>query len=227
MRPGDFHPVPDIESPVSPVTAEGRIVCDASIPYLGIGIPDAPVTLEVRDGKVVSITGGRAADTVRAGKTMLLFPEGTRSTDGAVHEFKSTLGHLALTTRVDILPVHLGGTYESWPKGRRFPIKREITARIGPPLLIGDLERLTGHLKFAPACRAVASIARAAVVALSRGTVLELGEVGTLAANPQGGNSNGDGQQHQCPDEGRDQPALLLHFRLLDLRLGLVQFSSV
>lgn len=66
VRPGHFHPVPDIESPVSPVTAEGRIVCDASIPYLGIGIPDAPVTLEVRDGRVVSIAGGRAAEIVRA-----------------------------------------------------------------------------------------------------------------------------------------------------------------
>lgn len=74
VRPGDFHPVPDIESPVSPVTAEGRIVCDASIPYLGIGIPDAPVTLEVRDGKVVSITGGRAADTVRASWESLADP---------------------------------------------------------------------------------------------------------------------------------------------------------
>lgn len=66
VRAGDFHPVPDIESPVSPVTAEGRIVCDASIPYLGIGVPDQPVTLEVRDGKVVTIAGGKAADAVRA-----------------------------------------------------------------------------------------------------------------------------------------------------------------
>ncbi|WP_069758653.1 aminopeptidase [Streptomyces sp. LUP47B] len=66
VRPGQFHPVPDIESPVSPVTAEGRIVCDASIPYLGIGVLDQPVVLEVRDGNVVEIKGGRAADTVRA-----------------------------------------------------------------------------------------------------------------------------------------------------------------
>lgn len=66
VRPGDFHPVPDIESPVSPVSAEGRIVCDASIPYLGIGVLAEPVTLEVRDGNVVSIEGGPAADTVRA-----------------------------------------------------------------------------------------------------------------------------------------------------------------
>ncbi len=66
VRKGDFHPVPDIESPVSPVSAQGRIVCDASIPYLGIGVLDEPVMLEVRDGNVVSISGGPAADKVRA-----------------------------------------------------------------------------------------------------------------------------------------------------------------
>jgi 2,5-dihydroxypyridine 5,6-dioxygenase len=66
VRSGHFHPVPDIESPVSPVTSEGVIVCDASIPYLGIGIPDAPVTLRVEDGKIVEISGGRSADIVRA-----------------------------------------------------------------------------------------------------------------------------------------------------------------
>jgi len=66
VRSGHFHPVPDIESPVSPVTSEGIIVCDASIPYLGIGVPDAPVTLEVKGGRVVGISGGRDAKTVKS-----------------------------------------------------------------------------------------------------------------------------------------------------------------
>ena len=65
VRPGTFHPIPDIESPVSPVTGHGRIVCDASIPYLGIGVLEEPVTLEVVDGRVVSIEGSWAADRVR------------------------------------------------------------------------------------------------------------------------------------------------------------------
>ncbi len=65
VRPGTFHPIPDIESPVSPVTGDGIIVCDASIPYLGIGVLTEPVTLIVRGGKVVDISGGWAADRVR------------------------------------------------------------------------------------------------------------------------------------------------------------------
>lgn len=117
-----------------------------------------------------------AGNTIREGNTVLLFPEGTRSRDGVIAEFKSTLGHLALTTSTDILPVCLIGTYESWPKGRRVPTRRDITARIGPPLRYEDLERLTRGMKFAKACRVAARLARAAVIALQRGTVLELAE---------------------------------------------------
>lgn len=65
VRAGTFHPIPDIEAPVSPVTGSGTIVCDASIPYLDIGVLEEPVTLKVVDGKVVSIEGGWAADRVR------------------------------------------------------------------------------------------------------------------------------------------------------------------
>lgn len=65
VRKGTFHPIPDIEAPVSIVSANGTIVCDASIPYLGIGVLSEPVTLTVRDGNVTAISGGAAADTVR------------------------------------------------------------------------------------------------------------------------------------------------------------------
>lgn len=65
VRAGQFHPIPDIEAPVSPVTGSGVIVCDASIPYLGIGLLNEPVVLQVVDGRVVSIEGGEAAATVR------------------------------------------------------------------------------------------------------------------------------------------------------------------
>lgn len=66
VRAGTFHPIPDIESPVSLAGGNGVIVCDASIPYLGIGILSEPVTLVVENGNVVSISGGTAAHTVRA-----------------------------------------------------------------------------------------------------------------------------------------------------------------
>lgn len=121
-----------------------------------------------------------ASETIDSGKTVLIFPEGTRSKDGQIHDFKATAGHLALTTRTDILPIYLGGTYDSWPKGQRVPTKREIEAHIGPPLKIADLERLTEGLKLRAAAIAAAKLARMAVLALQRGSVLDLSQHDTL-----------------------------------------------
>src|SRR5262249_49773627 len=95
----------------------------------------------------------QAAEVIEQGKTMLGFPEGTRSPDGAVNEFKPLVGHLALAYGVDILPVYLGGTREAMPKGAFLPVRREITARIGPPLCVADLRRLTAGMSRADASR--------------------------------------------------------------------------
>ena len=67
---------------------------------------------------------------------MLVFPEGTRSSTGEIQEFKPLVGHLALVHGVDLLPVFLGGTHAAMPKGAPVPTKRDIVARIGPPLAV-------------------------------------------------------------------------------------------
>ncbi|WP_419162917.1 aminopeptidase [Candidatus Palauibacter sp.] len=66
-EPGELAPVPDIEVNVVPVTgsAEGSLIFDASVPYLGIGILDEPIVCAVRDGAVVEMTGGAQADVLR------------------------------------------------------------------------------------------------------------------------------------------------------------------
>lgn len=66
---GEFSPVPDIEATISPLegSANGVIVTDASIPYLGIGVlNDETVTCRVKDGFITSVEGGQAAETLRS-----------------------------------------------------------------------------------------------------------------------------------------------------------------
>jgi long-chain acyl-CoA synthetase len=122
-----------------------------------------------------------AAEILEQGKTMLIFPEGTRSHDGDIREFKPLLGHLALTYGVDILPLHLSGTREAMPKGAKIPLRRDITARIGLPLEVDEMRRLTQGMTSADACREVARLAHAAVLALRDGGVLDLKTVKTGA----------------------------------------------
>ncbi|MBI4854039.1 MAG: AMP-binding protein [Acidobacteria bacterium] len=76
------------------------------------------------------------------GYNMLIFPEGTRSISGEMQDFKPTLGYLAINHKIGILPMYLGGTYESLPKGTVIPKKRNLEAIIGPFVSYEDLEKL-------------------------------------------------------------------------------------
>jgi 2,5-dihydroxypyridine 5,6-dioxygenase len=64
---GEFSPVPTIEANFSPLegTAEGTLVADASIPYLGIGVLKEPVKCQVEKGFIVGIEGGSQAQVLR------------------------------------------------------------------------------------------------------------------------------------------------------------------
>jgi 1-acyl-sn-glycerol-3-phosphate acyltransferase len=50
-------------------------------------------------------------------KGLCLFPEGTRTLDGKLGEFKSGAAYLALVTGTDIIPAALFGTYQAYAKG--------------------------------------------------------------------------------------------------------------
>jgi long-chain acyl-CoA synthetase len=119
----------------------------------------------------------QAGALIDEGKTVLIFPEGTRSVDGAVHEFKPALGYLALHHNVDVLPIYLGGTHAALPKGASVLRRRDVEARIGRPLEAAELRRLTEGLPPADAARAIARLVERAVIALSRGELLDLASV--------------------------------------------------
>src|SRR5205085_11529974 len=96
--------------------------------------------------------------------------EGTRSVTGEMADFKPIIGYLALNTRTGILPVHLRGTYEAFPKGSTVLKGREVGARIGRFLAIEELEELTRGMPRAEAYRLVAALVRHEIENLRDGT---------------------------------------------------------
>ena len=70
-------------------------------------------------------------EILKEGYNTLIFPEGTRTLDGEIHEFKPIIGYLALSEKVGILPIYIWGTYEAFPKGMTIPAQKSIGARIG------------------------------------------------------------------------------------------------
>ncbi|MBA2378960.1 MAG: AMP-binding protein, partial [Blastocatellia bacterium] len=65
------------------------------------------------------------------GYNALIFPSGTRSLTGEIDEFKPVIGYLALNQKIGILPIHLWGTFEAFPKGMTIPAKKSIGAKVG------------------------------------------------------------------------------------------------
>ena len=67
------------------------------------------------------------------GTILIIFPEGTRSTTGDVGEFKSGIGALVAGRDVAVAPCFIDGSFQAWPKGKRFPRPRKIRLVVGTP----------------------------------------------------------------------------------------------
>ena len=124
-----------------------------------------------------------AGQALGEGNHLLIFPEGTRSEDGTLSEFKATLGFLALAHGVGILPVALIGTHAALPKGALLPRSRALRVAFGPFLPIERLREMALGLPKSEGYRAVTQLAEQAVRALMTGTVVRPGGAANARAN--------------------------------------------
>ena len=78
----------------------------------------------------------RARSQLDEGRSVLLYPEGTRSHDGSVGEFRCGVGLLA-RRGATVVPVGISGTREILPKGRRTPRRAPVAVAFGRPRRFG------------------------------------------------------------------------------------------
>jgi long-chain acyl-CoA synthetase len=70
---------------------------------------------------------------------VIIFPEGTRTLDGAVGEFKKTFAILSKELNVPVVPVAISGAFEALPSGSILPRPfRRIRVRFQPPVFPHD-----------------------------------------------------------------------------------------
>lgn len=65
-----------------------------------------------------------------------IFPEGTRTRDGKLNEFKRGAAVLALKTGRPVLPFAIIGAFEAYPRKRLFPRPYPIKIKIGKPIYL-------------------------------------------------------------------------------------------
>jgi 1-acyl-sn-glycerol-3-phosphate acyltransferase len=112
-----------------------------SIPFLGLTVRSSgQIPLDRKNPRkgVRSIREG--SDLLKKGVSIVVFPEGTRSCDGKIGEFKTTLFILPIRTGTPVAPVLIEGTFQALPRGslflKRRPIKITFLDPISPDRLV-------------------------------------------------------------------------------------------
>ncbi|MDA8079250.1 MAG: lysophospholipid acyltransferase family protein, partial [Nitrospiraceae bacterium] len=81
-----------------------------------------------------------SAHVLKNNRSLCVFPEGGRSFDGELMEFKKGVGILAKELGAPVVPVYIDGAFEALPRYAFFPRFRKITVFFGPPLRASDLD---------------------------------------------------------------------------------------
>lgn len=115
------------------------------IPFLGWHLGRAghlPVNRENPREAVKNIQA--AADKIRSGTTILLFPEGGRQQGNQQRPFKPGAAHIAIRAGVPIVPVAIVGTNRILPRGSSHLRPGNAQLRIGDPIPTADLPKSGG-----------------------------------------------------------------------------------
>jgi 1-acyl-sn-glycerol-3-phosphate acyltransferase len=107
-----------------------------------------------------------AVRTIKEGRMLGIFPEGTRSTTGELQGFREGVARIALHFQIPIMPVAIIGAHAALPRGAWLPKPVPIKLRFGRPF---DLSQFAGQAATQPVLEAAAQVIRSHVLALLEG----------------------------------------------------------
>ena len=77
----------------------------------------------------------KLAEVLKSGKNIVIFPEGSRTHDGDLGDFKLSFAILSKELNVPIVPVCIRGAYDALPRHKKFLFPRHIEVHYLPPIL--------------------------------------------------------------------------------------------
>lgn len=78
---------------------------------------------------------------------LIIFPEGTRSPDGFIQEFKRGVSVFSERTLTPLLFIYIDGSSRLWPRGRPFAKSGKLTLHVGPVHPPGPIELIYEHYR--------------------------------------------------------------------------------
>src|SRR4030043_198857 len=106
-----------------------------SIPFFGWAMAAAGYISIDRKGTRETVEAmNQAAQRIREGMSVVIFPEGSRSPDGLIQPFKKGGFTLAIKSRVPIVPIAISGSRDIMPKDKLTATSGEIRIRMDQPI---------------------------------------------------------------------------------------------
>ncbi len=90
-------------------------------------------------GRAHTVINEGVAEAKRRGHSLLIFPEGTRSIDGRVAEFRKGAFRLAIANQLPVVPISIEGTGAAWRPGAKVFYPGKVRVIIHPPIPTADL----------------------------------------------------------------------------------------
>ncbi len=75
-----------------------------------------------------------ALDALRLGRIVLIYPEGSRSEDGAMMPFEAGVSLIVRRAKVPVVPAAIEGAFDAFPRGRSIPRPGRLAVRFGPAI---------------------------------------------------------------------------------------------
>ena len=98
-----------------------------------------PIGMKANDRKTFKVI----FSILRKNQKLLIFPEGARSKKGELTPIKSGIGFIALKSGASIVPTYVDGTYEAWPRNKKFPsFFQKVSCMFGAPISMEDYKHL-------------------------------------------------------------------------------------
>jgi 1-acyl-sn-glycerol-3-phosphate acyltransferase len=95
---------------------------------------------------------------LQGGAAVAMYPEGTRTRDGRLGEFKSGFALLARRAGVPIVPVAIVGAFECWPRTRLLPRPGRIRLEFGRVLTADEVSRMDERELFTECTRRIVEL---------------------------------------------------------------------
>lgn len=112
------------------------------VPFIRLWMRELKCVFVERDDMKAGIEAiKKLTDVVGDGYSAIIFPEGTRSKNGEVGEFKGGAFKIAQKTGAPVVPVALDGTYNLFEKNHHWIKSAQVKVRILPPIETAGLSR--------------------------------------------------------------------------------------